>query len=224
MRSFSILAAAISISTLGLFFSAPSEAEPSSYQVGQIVQTVRADLNGDHIPENISLKVFKTDEEGAFAKLVITDKQGRVLGKTPEVTSLDNPKIMGFFDWGVSKIHVAGPFNSLDAKILVAYPRSDVRPTVFGIWSWNSNCSTLTYEGNKCLLNYGSADMFRWEKPPALYSSGISWIDSLSCSSEQNFTITGSIVKYSDNTPPQVVKAELSPVKEGLKVKKILDK
>ncbi|MGM9999577.1 MAG: hypothetical protein ACI38Q_09370 [Candidatus Bruticola sp.] len=223
MRSFGILAAVFSLSAASLVCSVPAEAEPAPYKAGQTVQTIQSDLDGDNIPENISLKVFKTNGEGAFAKLIITNRQGKVLGKTPEITALDNPKVMGFFDWGISKIHMAGQLGCAEPKILISTPRSDVRPAVFSIWSWNNSQSALTYEGNKCLINYNSAKLFCWEKPLAMYGSGISWIDSLGTSTERPSEVVGSVIEYHDNMPPKVFRAEFTPTNRGLELTKKLD-
>ncbi len=207
--------------TVSLWIANPAQADQSPYKVGQIVQTIRADLDGDRYCEAISLKVFKIDQENAFAKLIVTDRHGKVLGRGPEITSLNDARAMGYFVWGNSDLQMAGQIKGDKPQIFVSVPRSDVRPAVFAIWTWDNQKRTLTYESSQCLLGKGSDNTFYWSKLPQDYGPQASWIDTLTNPSGQLKPkgLVGKVFEYSENSQPKFGRAELIIVNKALKLK-----
>lgn len=201
------------------FVSQAQAAQEPLYKVGQTVQTIRADLDGDRYCENISLKVFKIDQENAFAKLVVTDRYGKVLGKSPEIASYEDGRAMGYFMWGNSDLQMAGQIKGNKPQIFVSVPRSDVRPAVFAIWTWNNDQRTLTYESSQCLLGKGSSDTFYWSKLPQDYGPHARWIDTLSNPSGQlkPKNLVGKVFEYNENSQPKFERAEFTVANNTLK-------
>ncbi len=215
--------ACLGILTAGLWLISPAQAaqDPPPYKVGQIVQTIKADLTGDNIPENIGLKVFKVDQDdNAFAKLIVTDRSGKVLGKSPEIDSLENPRAMGFFVWGTSNLEMAGQIKGDKPQIFVSVPRSDVRPAVFAIWTWDNNKRSLTYEANRCLLSKGFDNTFYWSELPQDYGPKARWIDTLTNPSGQlkPSYIVGKVFDYDENTTPKRGHAKFTAENKTLKL------
>ena len=167
------------------FFSQAQAAQEPPYKVGQTVQTIKADLTGDKSCENISLRIFKIDQDNAFAKLVVTDRHGKVLGKSPEIASYKDARAMGCFPWANSNLEMAGQIKGNRPQIFVSVPRTDVRPAVFAIWTWDNSKHTLTYESSQCLLGKDSSNTFYWSKLPQDYGPHARWIDTLANPSGQ---------------------------------------
>lgn len=214
-------AACLGFLTIGLWLSSNSvQAEQPPYQVGQIVQTIRADLDGDRYCEAICLKVFKLDQENAFAKLIVTDRHGKVLGRSPEISSLNDARAMGYFVWGNSDLQMAGQIKGDKPQIFVSVPRSDVRPAVFAIWTWDNKKKTLTYESSQCLLGKGSDNTFYWSKLPQDYGPHARWIETLTNPSGQlkPKNLVGKVFEYNENTPPKCERAEFTVLNKALKL------
>ena len=175
-----LLTSAAALAVLFGFSTQTSAQEPwqNNFPVGKIVESIEGDLDGDDIPETISLKVFKVDERGVFTKLVITDSQGRVLATSPELCDFKDPRTMGNFDWGCSELAATGAIASPYVGIYVATPRSDVRPPVYAIWRYDAASSTLKYQRKKCLLETKDGT-YEWRDSPGNYGYGIRWLDKL---------------------------------------------
>lgn len=196
-------------------------AQEPPYKVGQTVQTIRADLDGDRYCENISLKVFKIDQDNnAFAKLVITDRHGKVLGRSPEIASYEDKRAMGYFMWGISDLQMAGQIKGDKPQILVSVPRSDVRPAVFAIWTWDNNKGTLTYESSQCLMGKDSSNTFYWTKLPQDYGPHARWLETLSNPSGQlkPKVLVGKVFEYNQNSQPKCDRAEFIVDNKALKL------
>ena len=196
-------AACLGILVASLCFNSQAQADQEPpYKVGQIVQSIRADLDGDKYCEAISLKVFKIDQDNnAFAKLVITDRHGKVLGRSPEIASYKDARAMGCFVWASSKLETAGQIKGDKPQIFVSVPRTDVRPTVFAIWTWDKDKRTLTYESSQCLMGKDSNNTFYWSKLPQDYGPRARWIETLSNPSGQlkPKVIVGKVFEYNEN-------------------------
>ena len=212
-------AACLGFLTVGLWLSDSVQADQPPYKVGQIVQTIRADLDGDRYCEAISLKVFKLDQENAFAKLVVTDRHGKVLGRSPEISFLNDARAMGYFVWGNSDLQMAGQIKSDKPQIFVSVPRSDVRPAVFAIWTWDNKKRTLTYESSQCLLGKDSDSTFYWSKLPQDYGPHARWIDTLTNPSGQlkPKDLVGKVFEYNENAQPKCERAEFIVTNKTLK-------
>lgn len=215
-------AACLGILVASLYFASQAQADQEPpYKVGQIVQTIRADLDGDRYCEAISLKVFKIDQDNnAFAKLVITDRHGKVLGRSPEIASYEDARAMGYFMWGISDLQMAGQIKGNKPQIFVSVPRSDVRPAVFAIWTWDNKKKTLTYESSQCLMGKDSSNTFYWSKLPQDYGPHARWIETLSNPSGQlkPKVLVGKVFEYNQNSQPKCDRAEFTIENKTLKL------
>ncbi len=111
---------------------------------GEIVQTLRADLNNDGKPDSIVLKRL-----GEQARLVVLDSQGRTLWEAPRTELF---MFGGPLDGG--DLQAAGDLDGDKSIDLVGtYQKGDVSPTRFRWFRWTGSELKLVSQGYLCPLN-----------------------------------------------------------------------
>ncbi len=111
---------------------------------GEVVQTLKVDLNGDGKSESVVLKQI-----GEQARLVVLDSQGRTMWEAPrsELFLFGGP-----LDGG--DLQAAGDLDGDKAiDLLGTYQKSDVSPTRFRWFRWTGSELELVSQGYLCPLN-----------------------------------------------------------------------
>lgn len=119
-------------------------------KAGDIYDSYSADLNGDGVKEQILLKIYKViKNESWYAKLVVLNKDGEVLWKSPESDDIDSPLVFGYNGISFMLPEVIGDIDK-DGFIEIIVKRNlsdDVRPTTFEALRWKNNEFSLVKAG-----------------------------------------------------------------------------
>lgn len=206
---------------LAMFFGAaglqPVQADP---KVGQTVNIVKTWNAKDKQPASVGMKFFKIDEGGnAFAKLLAFDKSGRVIWRGPEITDTSDPKLVGSLLWGESEIQTIADIDG-DGKLelMVAVPRSDLRPAVYSIWRWNGKA--FEYLRKKCLISAQNENVLPWKDLPQNYGDNVHWVDKFHPVGADG-KIKATVV-YFNGKDIRSAEAVMHPVKDGMVIEKFI--
>ena len=176
---------------------------------------LRADLDGDGVPEQISRRKLGADDQlGTFYQLLVKNAQGAVLWKSPEVLNAEHPLAFGEWDFGISMPQfVADVDQDGKVELIVPAPQSDVSPTTFRMFRWNGSAfaplqsKSLTGKAQK-----GAA--FRWTERPA---SSSYWVDKwIGTSAEGGWVVK--LVTMPENGPLKTAIAVLATKGDGFEL------
>lgn len=125
------------VSAISIFALVP-ESRTAEEESGP--ETLTAGLNGSGKPCTITRRVAAKDGDNTFHQVIVSDADGRILWRSPDVRDTDHAFAFGEFDFGSSLPEFAGDLDrDGTVKMLVPAPQSDVSPTFFRVFRWNGS-------------------------------------------------------------------------------------
>jgi len=114
------------------------------------------DLNGDGEMETISwIKYTSTEDLGDFYQLRVYSSQGDLIWQGPKGTDIQNPLVLGDWDFGSAFPQLAADIDGDGAiELIIPEPQSDVSPTQFRVLRWANgsfSLDILKFSSKKCV-------------------------------------------------------------------------
>lgn len=187
---------------------------------------LQVDLNGDRQLETISLAPTATKEQETFYELQIHDAKGQLVGRGPQVSDRRQPQVLGSFPWGASQLQSAADVDGDGyLEIVIATPKTDVRPTTFSLWNWVPQEKKVKFKRLAAWMTTNpnpkaASDpelYLTTSKLPDRYDPQAWWVESFAPPAQQKATLLqASIIHYLQGQGPTSREAQLAPSPQGL--------